>query len=479
VSATTGQGLSDLRDAIRVAASGSSLRDPTDLFRMPIDRAFSVRGAGTVVTGTTWSGTVRVGETLGIQPGDMTARVRSLQVHGSEREEVGPGIRCAMALVGVDAARVDRGSVVLGPGNWRPSSRLGVRLEVPPGSVREVDHGQRVRLFLGTSEVMARVRTVKRDAVSAGGRGWAVLDCEQPVVARVGDRFVLRFYSPVTTVGGGEVCALDPPRGWRAQVDGWSAVLDGSPGDAVVAAVSAAGGRGLKTGDVPLIAGIASTTADGLLERSTAVTRVGGAWYDRTSVDTAAAAVLDHLRAAHARRRRSSAESLEAVRAGLSVRFSTDLVEFVVGRLASAGEVVVEGPGIRLAGHEPSLNDTEEQALRELQAVLVAADLAPPSPPDLAAAIGVDRELLNDLLKLLVERGLAVRVTPEVFVMRSAEERARETIRRLSSSGAVPPGEFRQALGLSRKHLIPLLEYMDRAGVTRRTPEGRISNEVD
>lgn len=474
VSATTGQGLSELRDAIRVASSRSRLRDPSDLFRMPIDRSFSVRGAGTVVTGTTWSGSVRVGETLGIQPGDMAARVRSLQVHGTEREEVGPGIRCAMALVGVDAARVDRGSVVLGHGCWRSLSRLGVRLEVPPGSVREVEHGQRVRLFLGTSEVMARVRTEKRDAVAAGGRGWAVLDCEQPVVARVGDRFVLRFYSPVTTVGGGEVCALDPPRGWRALVDGWSVILDGPPGDSVVAAVSAAGGRGLKADDVPLFAGIASAGADDLLEGSSAVIRVGGAWYARPSVDAAAAAVIAHLRAAHGLRRRSSAESLEAVRAGLAVRFSTDLVEFVVRMLAADGEVVVDGPGIRLAGHEPALTDSEEQALRNLEALLVAADLAPAPPADLAAALGVDRELLNDLLKLLVERGLAVRVTPEMFVMRSAEERARETIRQLSSSGPVPPGEFRQALGLSRKHLIPLLEHMDRVGVTRRTPEGRI-----
>ncbi|MEK6254401.1 MAG: selenocysteine-specific translation elongation factor, partial [Gemmatimonadales bacterium] len=113
VSATTGEGLSDLREAIRVASSGSRRRYSSDLFRMPIDRSFSVRGAGTVVTGTTWSGTVRVGETLGVQPGNLTARVRSLQVHGEEREAVGPGMRCAMALVGVDAGRVDRGSVVL------------------------------------------------------------------------------------------------------------------------------------------------------------------------------------------------------------------------------------------------------------------------------------------------------------------------------------------------------------------------------
>ena len=477
VSAATGEGLADLREAIRAAASGCRQRDASDLFRMPVDRSFSVRGAGTVVTGTTWSGTVRVGETLTVQPGDLTARVRSLQVHGEEREDAGPGLRCAMALVGVDLGRVDRGSLVLGAGNWRPLTRLGVRLEVPPGSSREVEHGQRVRLFLGTSEVMARVRTVERDVVSEGSRGWAVLDCEHPVVARAGDRFVLRFYSPVTTVGGGQVCALDPPRGWRTHIDEWAAILDGPPRDSVVAAVSAAGGAGLQADDLPLVTGLSAARADDVLHGDSEVTRVGGAWYSRAAADAAAAAVLDHLRIAHGLRKRSSSESLEAVRAGLSVRFSTDLVEFAVGTLASAGEVIVSGPGIRLAGHVPGLSDSEEQALRDLEAALVVADLAPPPPSDLATALGVDRELLNDLLKLLVERGLAVRVTPDMFLTRSAEERARETIRRLSSSVAVPPGEFRQALGLSRKHLIPLLEYMDRVGVTRRTPEGRILNE--
>jgi len=477
VSAATGEGLSDLREAIRDAAAGSRKRDTLDLFRMPVDRSFSVRGAGTVVTGTTWSGRVRVGERIRLLPDDLTARVRSLQVHGEEREEVGPGLRCAMALVGVDASRVDRGSVALGTGNWRSLSRLGVRIEVPPGSAREVEHGQRVRLFLGTSEVMARVRTVRRDAVSVGERGWGVLDCERPIVARVGDRFVLRFYSPVTTIGGGQVCALDPPRGWRAQIGEWAAILDETPEVAVVAAVGVTAGRGLKAEDVSLVTGIPSGRAEELLTRSPAVTRVGAAWYGLDSVDGVAEAVLEHLRKAHELRRRSSAESLESVRAGLSVRFSTDLVDRVIGTLASDGKVVVDGPGIRLAGHMAGLSESEEQALRALQAALVAADLAPPSPSELATVVGVDRELLNDLLKLLVERSEIVRVTPEMFVTRSAEERARDAIRRIASSVAVPPGEFRQALGLTWKHLIPLLEYMDRIGVTRRTPEGRVLNE--
>ena len=477
VSALTGQGLGELREAIQVAASRSKRRDEDDVFRMPVDRSFSVRGAGTVVTGTTWSGRVNVGDKVRLLPVDVTARVRSLQVHGDERNEVGPGRRCAMALVGTDASQVDRGSVVVAGGNWKLSSRLGARVEVPPGSAREVEHGQRVRLFLGTSEVMARVRTVDREAIQTGGRGWTVLDCERPVVARVGDRFVLRFYSPVTTIGGGEVCALAPPRGWRAHLVEWAAVLDGSSEESIVAAVEAAGGTGLSVNDVPLATRLSAMTAEACLAGSLAVTRIGGAWYGRARVRDASAAVLAHLRTAHELKRRASAEPLESVRAGLSGQFSADLIDHVIETLASGGEAVVEGPGIRLAGHEAGLSDTEEVAMSTLKNTLAAAELAPPSPPELATLIGVDRDVLNDLLRLLVERGEVVRVNPEIFVMREAEARARDAVKRVAGSGAVAPGEFRQALGLTRKYLIPLLEHMDRTGVTRRTPEGRVVNE--
>jgi selenocysteine-specific elongation factor len=477
VSAVTGQGLDELRKAIREAASGSRRRDETDVFRMPVDRSFSVSGAGTVVTGTTWSGRVSVGDQVRVLPVDVTARVRSLQVHGNDRDEVGPARRCAMALVGIDASQADRGSVVVAGGGWRLSSRLGARVEVPPGVTREVEHGQRVRLFLGTSEVMARARTVDRGAIGPDSRGWAVLDCERPVVARVGDRFVLRFYSPVTTVGGGEVCALDPSRGWREQLGEWAAILDGTAERSIIAAVEVAGGSGLRMDDVPLETGFSAARAEDLLAGNAAVTRIGGAWYGRTRVRSASEAVRGHLRTAHELRRRTSAESLESVRAGLSGRFSTGLIDHVVEGLASGGEVVVDGPGIRLAGHEVGLSDKEEKAMRALMATLAAAGLAPPSPPDLANLIGVDRDVLNDLLKVLVERGEVVRVTPEIFVTRGEEARARDLVRSVASGEAVTPGAFRQELGLTRKYLIPLLEHMDRIGVTRRTPEGRVAGE--
>lgn len=475
VSATTGKGLPELREAIGTAAAGCVERDGDDLFRMPVDRSFSVRGAGTVVTGTTWSGQAGAGDRVRVLPCDITARVRSLQVHGEERPTVGPARRCALALVGVDASQVERGSVIVGPGRWRLLDRLGARMEVPAESPRHVEHGQRVRLFLGTGEVMARVRTVDREPVSRGRTGWVVLECERPVVARAGDRFVLRFFSPVTTVGGGRVCSLDPPRGWRAQLDHWAAILDGSEGESVAAAVGIAGGRGIAGDELPLVSRVSAGSVESVLEQVPSVVRIGGSWFHRAVAEQAERAVVEHLHTAHQERRRASAEPLESVRAALSSRYAPELIDRAVETLSGEGRVVVRGPGIRLTGHEAGLSDQEQDALDRLTAILSSANLSPPPPADLARQVGVTRDVLNDLTKLLVERGEVIRVTPEIFLTREAVAEARTTIRRIAGSRPVGPGEFREALAVTRKYLIPLLEYMDRVGETRRVPEGRVS----
>ena len=478
VSAATGVGLGDLRDQIRVAADRAPERDGLDVFRMPVDRSFSVRGAGTVVTGTTWSGSVSTGDRVRLLPANVTTRVRALQVHGVEREEVGPARRCAMALVGVKASQADRGSVVVGEGNWKALRRFGARIEVPAASSREVDHGQRVRLFLGTAEVMARVRTEDRGVVRRGETTWVVLDCEQPVVARVGDRFILRFYSPVTTIAGGQVSELEPPRGWRERLGAWNEILTGDPEQSIIAAVNASGGLGLDSGDVPLASTAPGSRAESMLEANPDVSRIGNAWYGRMAMEDAAAAVVNQLQRAHEIRRRASAESLESVRASISVRYSVPLIDFAIESLTSTGAVVLRGPTIRLPGHEAELDAAEEAASRELVQILSAAGLAPPSPSEMTARIGVEREVLNDLLRLLVEREEIVSITPEMIVTRETEETARRVVRMIAGQGnPASPGDFREALGVTRKYLIPLLEYMDRIGVTLRTSEGRIARD--
>jgi len=479
VSAATGAGLGDLRDQIRVAADRAPERDGLDVFRMPVDRSFSVRGAGTVVTGTTWSGSVSTGDRVRLLPANVTTRVRALQVHGVEREEVGPARRCAMALVGVKASQADRGSVVVGDGNWKALRRFGARIEVPAASSREVDHGQRVRLFLGTAEVMARVRTEDRGLVRRGETTWVVLDCEQPVVARVGDRFILRFYSPVTTIAGGQVSELEPPRGWRERLGAWNEILTGDPEQSIIAAVNASGGLGLDSEDVPLASTAPGSRAESMLEANPDVSRIGNAWYGRMAMEDAAAAVVNQLERAHEIRRRASAESLESVRASISVRYSVPLIDFAIESLTSTGAVVLRGPTIRLPGHEAELDAAEEAASRELVQILSAAGLAPPSPSEMTARIGVEREVLNDLLRLLVERKEIVSITPEMIVTRETDETARRVVRMIAGQGnPASPGDFREALGVTRKYLIPLLEYMDRIGVTLRTSEGRIARSL-
>jgi len=478
VSAMTGAGLAELREEIRMAADRAPERDRLDVFRMPVDRSFSVRGAGTVVTGTTWSGSVSKGDRVRLLPANVTTRVRALQVHGMEREEVGPARRCALALVGVEASQAERGSVVVGEGNWRALRRLGAHIEVPVASSREVAHGQRVRLFLGTAEVMARVRTEKRGVVRPGEEAWVVLDCEQPVVARVGDRFILRFYSPVATIAGGEVSELEPPRGWRERLGTWKEILTCDPELSITAAVNASGGLGLDAADVPLVSTAPALRAQSTLEASSDVIRIGNAWYGRTAMEDAATAVVKQLHSAHEIRRRASAESLESVRASLSARYSVPLIDSAIESLSSSGAVVLRGPDIRLPGHEVELDRREEAASRELLRVLSEAGLAPPSPSEMAARIGVEREVLNDLLRLLIERQDLVAITPEMIVTRAADESARRVVRMVAEKTTpASPGDFREALGVTRKHLIPLLEYMDRIGVTRRTPEGRTQGD--
>lgn len=479
VSAVSGAGLDELRAAIRAVALEAPARCEDDAFRMPVDRSFSVAGAGTVATGTVWSGTVRTGDTVRVLPGDLHARVRSLQVHGEDTRQVGAGRRCALALVGADTESVGRGTVVVREEGWRPEHRFGVRVAVHAGSPRELEHGQRVRVFLGTAEVMARILISDRAAVRRGEAKWAVLECEHPLVGRVGDRFILRFYSPVCTVAGGRVAELGPPRSWRRRIRCWESLLSGAEDEVVAAAIRCAGGRGVDAADLPLVTGVSRDRAVRAAMRSSSVVSIGDRWVHESSLDEMAELVLRHLRAAHAARPRASGEPLESVRAALAGRYNDAGTDEVILRLARAGAVTVSGPSIRLSDHRPALSAREQQALEQIRRVLDGSGLEPPAPAELSRGVDVGDDAFRDLLRLLTERGEVVPVTPDLYVTAEHELRAREAVRGLleAADTPLPPGAFRTVLASTRKYLIPLLEHMDRLGVTRRTPEGRVRGD--
>ena len=480
ISSTTGDGVETLRRSIAESAAGIEEADSRDLFRLPVDRAFSVPGAGTVVTGTVWSGSVRVGEEVRALPLDRSARVRSLQMHAAARQELGARRRCALSLVGVDAAEVRRGSVIVSDPAWRVVRRLGAAVAVLPYSQRRIERGQRVRVYLGTREALARVRLeIGAASLEPGEEAWAVLDLEDGLVARVGDRFVLRFYSPVVTIGGGRVAELDPPVRWFDRTGSWGRILSAEAGDRLQAAVALHAGAGASRAELPLATGLAPARLRALADAPAMdVVAIGDRWF---SIRVAAAARDELLRVLgdlHAARPRLPGVSREAVRSQLLAGFAPELIERVMGELEAEGRIVAEGPEIRLAHHDPILTPTESAVRDRLLQEIQAGGLAPPLVDQLRARLQISEELLHDLLRLLVREGDVEGVSPEIYLaVGSADELRAAAARVFEGRPVATPTDFKQQFGVTRRYLIPLLEYLDRTRVTRRTEAGRVRFE--
>lgn len=476
VSATEGIGVEDLRAALRGRADELVPRDEDDLFRLPVDRAFTVRGTGTVVTGTVWSGSVTVGERLRVLPGPGEVRVRGLQEHGTDRDRVGAGRRCALALAGPDPEEVPRGTTLATGDGWQAVDRIGALLRLPPYAPRGVSHGQRVRVYLGTREVMARVDLAGED-LRPGESGPARLRLEGPLVGRGGDRFVIRFYSPVVTIGGGRVAELSPGGDWPDRVEAWKALVDGEGLQRLAAAVHLSGGAGLATEAAPVVAGVGPPVVRAALEAPPPDTLfAGGRWFPASAADSLAGEVLEWVGGHHRRKPRDRSASREALRSTMmEAGYDEALVEVVLARLAEDGEVALEGPGVKFPGHEPELTE-EERALQERTIELIRdAGLEPPTAAELGERLEMDARLLHDLLDLAVAADRLVAVSSEIYL---PPERARELLRAadevLDRQEPAEASHFKDALGVTRKYLIPYLQYLDARGLTRRTEIGRV-----
>jgi len=465
-SAVTGAGLPELKLALADAARAIPERDAADLFRMPVDRSFSVKGTGTVVTGTVWSGTLRRDAVVRILPGDRTARVRGVQAHGAAVDAALPGTRAAIALAGVDTGDVPRGVVIVSDASWRPTLALRADAALLDDAPAPLRARTRVRFHLGTAEVGARVVTAG-GGLEPGGRRSARVVLDEPVVARAGDRFILRSASPVVTVGGGTVTDPLPP---ARRARPW-------PADAVAPlarlrlALAEAGARGIDRAALPVRLGLAPSAADALLAGDAAeALEIGGRCFAAGAADMVAAHLLALLAAAHARAPLDPAVSLQSLRAQLAA--APELADRAVAVLAARGEVAIEGGQIRQAGWTPRLTAEQRALQATLAAELRAAGREPPSVAELVAAHGPG---IPALLRLLERDGRAVQVEVERYYAPEAVEELLLALRRGMAPGRVyGPAELRDVLGVSRKYLIPFLEFTDRRKVTERRAEGRI-----
>ena len=469
VSAITGSGMDALRNALAAAIAAVPSRDGADVFRLPVDRSFTIKGTGTVVTGTVWTGQLAIDDVVRILPGSRTARVRGLQSHGEAVRAIAPGMRAAVSLAGVERGDVARGCTLVTDAAWDASTRLRADVALL-ADARPIGPRTRIRFHLGTQDVSARV-VATGGALGAGGLRPVRVVLDEPVIARGGDRFVIRSGSPVATVGGGVV--TDPLPGYR-RLKPWPGAAR-SPAERLVLIAHDAGARGVPLASLPVRIG--SRPADlerDLTEAADRIEIVGDTLYDRGVVAQATAQILAAIDAHHTRAPLEPGMSLQSVRAANPG--SAVLAEALIARLEAAGAIVTDHGLVRLAGWMPRPSAAQQSELERLTAVIRAAGREPPSTSELAlSGVGQTEAGVLTLLRLLDRRGVVRQVEPNRFYSVEALRAMAEALRTGMQAGQeYGPAELRAFVGVSRKYLIPLLEYYDRVGVTDRRGQGRV-----
>jgi selenocysteine-specific elongation factor len=465
-SAVTGGGLDELRAALAQAAEAAALRSREDLFRIPIDRVFSVAGAGTVVTGTTWSGSVDVGDEVRLLPGEDRARVRSVEVHGTNQKQALPGRRTALALVGMNRKDVGRGHVVVAAESWRESSAVDVLVTLLPGA-RRLTQRSRVRFHLGTAEVMARV--VPREAeISPGSSGAARLRLETPVVCRWGDAAVLRSYSPMTTIGGCVVVDPWPAMRPRRPVD-LEQKADPNPTNRLRSFVAGAGDHGITRSELPVRLGIEPGAVDDLVNSTEGIVVTGARLLAPEVVSAARAATLRALQEYHTSRPLEPGMPRELARRAVR---DPGLAEHVHEALTAEGQIALEGQTVRLAGHSPDLSGPQIGAGKRLTQELRSAGNHGRTLAELRETL--PGEDVPALIGFLVMQRTAVRVGKDRYYDRDSLDRLlQQILAGVREVERASPAQLKEVTGLSRKYLIPLLEWMDAELLTLRHGDGR------
>ena len=491
VSAVSGAGLDGLRAAL--AAVAAAPQRPHDAPpRLPVDRVFSVRGVGTVVTGTLASGTLRSDQELVLLPAGRRVKVRGLQVHGRTTEAAGAGRRVAVNLHGADVDALRRGDTLAAPRSFDTTRRFDAVLRLLPDA-SPLRHGARVRCHHGTAETMARVALSAArgaaageseflSALEPGGAAYARVRLEAPLALARGDRFVLRAYSPPVTIAGGEVLDPLPPRGRFRSPAGLARLrrLDAADGaDSLLVMVEECAGRGAVRASLARRLGVASAALDRTvaeLEAAGHVAAVGERLLASTALQALRDELLELVDRYHAAQPLEPGLPREEARERLKRRAAPAIFDHVVAELAAQRRLVA-GKHLAAAGHRIVLSEDELRVQQRLAELHRNAGLAPPDAEQAAAAVDAPAPLAVRMLELLVRDGTLVKIEALLFHQAALDGLVAE-VARLKAAATEPlridVGMFKQRFGVSRKYALPLLGYLDRRRITRRVGSARV-----
>ena len=484
VSSVTGEGLDELRNILDDIAQSIPNRSSDGPFRLPVDRVFSLKGFGTIVTGTSDSGILTVGDLLHVYPKEITTRARSIQVHGFQVEQVGPGCRTAINLQGIELHQVRRGDVIAPPDSLIPTTLLDVEVKFLPSLKKTLKHGSKVRVHTGTAEILATVALLEKNEVEPGESTFAQLILDEPVAVLAYDRFVLRSYSPIATIGGGII--LNPiPKKHRRKARKKAAIslkelMELSRPQSIPWHIYHSGFNGINIKELQVKTAIYDNNLRKELEKLEKENKIHkidpekDIYVHNHHTTETEIMIVELVKDFHKKNPLKRGISKELLFARLPVRIPQKLFNFVLERLSRSGIIVIDQDLIRSSDHKITLGKAEKAICKEIEKILISSGLKPPHLKDITAKISGTPEQQKDVISWMINDGILVKVKDDlIFHRETLMDLKVKLINYLTQHGEISPSQFKELAGISRKYAIPLLEYFDREKVTLRVGDFR------
>lgn len=480
VSARTGDQIDTLQRAIEQVLSQFPARPDVGRPRLPVDRVFTIAGFGTVVTGTLVDGHFSVGDEVVILPGSIKGRIRGLQTHQRKQDRALPGSRTAVNISGITVEDVQRGQVVAHPGTIGETRRLDVSFRLLPDSTFPLEHNTEVKLFIGSAEVVARVRLIGAEVLQPGQSGWLQLELPHPVVAARGDRYILRRPSPGETIGGGVVLDPHPRRRYKRFAESvlkrLRALEGGSPEEVLMQALVTLGAATFAEVEkaANLESGLAGSSAAALAASGQMIVLEGDPtalkaknWVSaRPYWESGIEKVLSLLEEFHRKNPLRLGMPLEELKS--RVKVEPRVFAHLLDRLAEEGKAVAQGALVRLAGHDVSFTPAQQARVDGLLARFAQSPFSPPTIKECVAEVG------EDLYQTMVALGMLVPVSAEVVFRQQDYDQAVKDVAELGGrEGGFTLAEARDHWQTTRRYVQDLLEHLDREGITVRVGDVR------
>ncbi|MBC8198905.1 MAG: selenocysteine-specific translation elongation factor [Desulfobacterales bacterium] len=483
VSSATGKGIPEFIKTLDELSALIPVRTSTGLFRLPVDRVFSMKGFGTVITGTLISGSIHIGDTVMIYPSNITSKVRGIQVHNQNLDIAEAGMRTAINFQGLEKSSVTRGEVLSTPNDLRPSFMIDVLVNYLDSNNKSAKNRTHIRFHTGTSEVLGILILLEKDELLPGETSLAQIRLDSPVALIKDDRFVIRSYSPMRTIGGGHILNPIPQKHKRFKpevIKLLKGIVNNIPEEIISSHADDSGYAGVSFADLKIMTNLPEkqldNTIQGLLSKKTIVCfdRENRIYIHNNGIEKLKKETLDYLSSYHKSNPLKAGMSKEELRSKLPFAVGTKLFNLILNRMIKDEVIVQEENTVRLSSHTVSLKVDQADIRTKILDAYLKSGLTPPYFKELSRLLDVDSKQAKDVLILLVDEGVLLKVKEDLYFHAEAvNELKKRVIDYLKSNEEMTTPQFKEMASVSRKYLIPLIEYFDSTKVTLRVGDSR------